>query len=149
MSVFNDGRGPALYVTGSFQNFNGVPARAIVRYDGHSFEPLGAGLVPGVRVSGLTPFHDPRGPALLITGLPSSTTAGAGNVSGGALWVGCPNCYNNCDTSSAAPKLNVNDFMCFINAYARRDPYANCNVDAVINIADFQCFMTKFATGCS
>lgn len=148
LDVFDDGRGPALYVTGSFQNFNGVPARGIVRYDGHSFEALGNGMTPGVRVLRLTPFPDPRGPAMLVIGLPSAASVGAGTVTGGALWVGCPNCYNNCDTSSATPKLNVNDFVCFLNAYARRDPYANCNVDAVINVADFICFMNKFAVGC-
>jgi hypothetical protein len=44
--------------------------------------------------------------------------------------------------------LTANDFMCFINRYATRDPYANCNVDNVINAADFQCFLAKYAQGC-
>ncbi len=148
LTVFDDGRGAALYMNGGFPNFQGVSAQNIVRYDGQTFEPLGAGVEydqtgPGL----LVPFNDSRGPALLVTGGPSMS-AGGGLVPGAAIWVGCPNCYNNCDLSSAAPKLNVNDFMCFLNAYARRDPYANCNVDAVINVADFICFMNKFAVGC-
>ena len=37
-----------------------------------------------------------------------------------AFW-GCPQpapCYPNCDQSTAAPVLNVNDFTCFLNAFA-------------------------------
>ena len=65
-----------------------------------------------------------------------------------ALWFACPNCYADCDFSEGPKRLNVNDFVCFINKYAALDPYANCNVDAAIDIADFSCFMAKFAQGC-
>jgi hypothetical protein len=77
------------------------------------------------------------------------TNAGGGVLQQqGVLWIGCPNCYANCDLSTRAPILNVNDFICFINRFAAKDPYANCTVDAGIDINDFVCFLNKFAAGC-
>jgi hypothetical protein len=63
---------------------------------------------------------------------------------------GCP-CYANCDRSSAAPILNVADFICFMNRYSTGDPWANCDgstAQPVLNVADFICFGNKFAAGC-
>jgi hypothetical protein len=60
-------------------------------------------------------------------------------------------CYANCDGSSAAPILNVNDFTCFMNHYAAANAYANCDgstVPPIVNVLDFVCFQTKFAVGC-
>jgi hypothetical protein len=60
-------------------------------------------------------------------------------------------CYANCDRSSAAPVLNVDDFTCFINAYASGDCYANCDGSTtapVLNVDDFTCFLNLFAQGC-
>jgi hypothetical protein len=60
-------------------------------------------------------------------------------------------CYGNCDGSLAQPKLNVADYVCFMNAYAAGDPYANCDGSSsapVLNVADYICFMNKFAAGC-
>jgi hypothetical protein len=146
MEAFDDGRGMALYIGGSFQSFSGVPARNIVRWNGTNFEPLGAGTVG--EVSEVHALLDQRGPALhLSSGI--MTGAGAGTLQQqGVLWIGCPNCYANCDSSTRAPVLNVADFICFINKYAAKDPYANCTVDAAIDINDFTCFLNKFAAGC-
>ena len=61
-------------------------------------------------------------------------------------------CYPNCDHSTAAPILNVNDFTCFLNKFTAGDPYANCDGSTaapVLNINDFICFLNKFAAGCS
>lgn len=61
-------------------------------------------------------------------------------------------CYPNCDGSTVAPALNINDFSCFINALAVADPWANCDGSTAapsLNINDFQCFMNAFALGCS
>jgi hypothetical protein len=62
-------------------------------------------------------------------------------------------CYANCDGSSAAPKLNANDFQCFLNKFASGDEhYANCDGSTgnpVLNANDFQCFLNAFAIGCS
>ncbi len=61
-------------------------------------------------------------------------------------------CYANCDGSTTAPILNVNDFTCFLNSFAAGDPYANCDASTtppVLNILDFTCFLNKFAAGCT
>jgi probable HAF family extracellular repeat protein len=76
----------------------------------------------------------------------------AGNVEAWRVDLGAaPPCYANCDGSTAAPILNVNDFTCFMNRYAGGDPYANCDgstVVPVLNVNDFTCFMNKYAAGC-
>jgi hypothetical protein len=60
-------------------------------------------------------------------------------------------CYANCDASTAAPVLNVNDFLCFLNAFAQGDTYANCDHSTsapTLNVLDFSCFLNLFAAGC-
>jgi hypothetical protein len=60
-------------------------------------------------------------------------------------------CYANCDGSTTAPVLNVNDFICFQTKYAAGDSYANCDNSTtapVLNVNDFICFQQKFAAGC-
>ena len=60
-------------------------------------------------------------------------------------------CYPNCDHSTAAPCLNVGDFVCFLNEFASGDDYANCDhstIPPVLNIGDFNCFINSFAAGC-
>ncbi|MBL9030777.1 MAG: hypothetical protein JNM80_03610 [Phycisphaerae bacterium] len=62
-----------------------------------------------------------------------------------------PACYANCDGSTAAPVLNVNDFVCFNNLYAAANPAANCDQSTtppVLNVNDFVCFLNRFAAGC-
>jgi hypothetical protein len=61
-------------------------------------------------------------------------------------------CYANCDGSTTAPVLNVNDFVCFQAMFAQGDPRANCDdstVAPILNVSDFICFQQKFAAGCS
>ena len=60
-------------------------------------------------------------------------------------------CYANCDGSTTAPVLNVNDFICFQQKFAAGDPVANCDRSTaapVLNVNDFICFQQKFAAGC-
>ena len=60
-------------------------------------------------------------------------------------------CYANCDSSTAAPVLNVSDFTCFLQKFAAADPYANCDGSTaapVLNVSDFTCFLQRFAAGC-
>jgi hypothetical protein len=69
-------------------------------------------------------------------------------------------CYANCDGSTAAPVLNVDDFTCFINEYASAQTlpheqqvtaYANCDGSTIapaLNVDDFTCFINEFAQGC-
>jgi hypothetical protein len=61
-------------------------------------------------------------------------------------------CYANCDGGTAAPFLNVNDYICFQGHFAAGDPYANCDgstLAPVLNVNDFVCFQGRFAAGCS
>lgn len=60
-------------------------------------------------------------------------------------------CYANCDQSTTAPALNVNDFICFQSAFAAGNLYANCDQSTtppVLNVNDFICFQASFAAGC-
>jgi murein tripeptide amidase MpaA len=60
-------------------------------------------------------------------------------------------CYPNCDGSTTAPILNVNDFTCFLQKFSTGDTYANCDGSTsapVLNVSDFTCFLQKFAAGC-
>jgi len=60
-------------------------------------------------------------------------------------------CYANCDGSTNAPVLNVNDFVCFQNLFAAGDTRANCDnstLPPVLNVNDFTCFLNAFAAGC-
>ena len=58
-------------------------------------------------------------------------------------------CVPNCDGSTVAPVLNINDFICFINAYVVRDPYANFEYfDNCLHVGDFIDFLNAYASGC-
>jgi len=62
-----------------------------------------------------------------------------------------PTCYANCDSSTLAPCLNVNDFICFNNLYATGGSAANCDgstISPVLNVNDFICFNNIYAAGC-
>jgi hypothetical protein len=66
--------------------------------------------------------------------------------------IGGASCYPNCDNSTTAPVLNVQDFSCFLNAFANGESYANCDNSTtapVLNVQDFSCFLNAFAAGCS
>ncbi|MEX2217549.1 MAG: galactose oxidase-like domain-containing protein [Phycisphaerales bacterium] len=65
--------------------------------------------------------------------------------------VASPACYANCDQSTTAPVLNVQDFGCFLARYAAGEAYANCDNSTtapVLNVQDFGCFLTRYAGGC-
>jgi hypothetical protein len=85
---------------------------------------------------GQEPFLGVVGPNLFITAEPSGVT---------------PTCYANCDASTVAPVLNVQDFACFLNSFAAGESYANCDNSTtapVLNVQDFSCFLNSFAAGC-
>lgn len=61
-------------------------------------------------------------------------------------------CRANCDESTSAPILNVNDFVCFLNRFSAGDPRANCDCSTstpALNVNDFTCFLNLYATGCT
>jgi hypothetical protein len=77
-----------------------------------------------------------------------------------AIRAATPVWYLNCDGSTQAPILNVDDFTCFINDFATASAlphgqqvthYANCDGSTtapVLNVDDFTCFINAFAAGC-
>lgn len=93
--------------------------------------------------------------------IPNSSWAGAFTDCGDPPHPVCSPCYANCDGSTSAPILNVEDFTCFINAFASAQGlpyeqqvvhYANCDESTavpVLNVEDFTCFINAFAAGCS
>lgn len=140
MEVFDDGRGPALFVAGVFNQAGGVPARNFARYDGTSWSAVGVGLGHGSSYGyKLKVFGD----SLVIGG--QFLNVGGGQSEGLARWVSCRACYPDCDENG---RLDTNDFLCFLAKHAALDPYANCTVDATIDASDFVCFMNKYAAGC-
>ncbi|MBL9030507.1 MAG: hypothetical protein JNM80_02200 [Phycisphaerae bacterium] len=148
LAVFDDGRGPALFAAGEFEDAGGAPASNIARWDGQAWSALGAGVDGAVQA--LVPFDDGSGPRLLVGGW--FTRAGGAPSAFLAAWAGCPaTCYANCDASTAPPVLNVADFVCFLNHFAAEDSRANCDASTappVLNVADFVCFLNAFAAGC-
>lgn len=92
--VFDDGSGPALYLAGSFRFAGLATAEAIVRWNGGTFTPLGAGLGPVLAGStvalgaaaALAVFNDGTGPALYAAG--SFTQAGGIPANRVARWNG-------------------------------------------------------------
>ncbi len=85
----------------------------------------------------------------------AGTLTGLGYEIEGGFWsapTASAACYANCDGSTIAPILNINDFNCFLNKFASSDPYANCDASTsqpILNINDFQCFVNRFAVGCT
>jgi hypothetical protein len=66
--------------------------------------------------------------------------------------IGGGGCYANCDASTLAPCLNVNDFLCFNNLYAAGSSSANCDqstLTPILNVNDFLCFNNRYAAGCT
>ncbi|MBX3377038.1 MAG: hypothetical protein KF678_08550 [Phycisphaeraceae bacterium] len=149
--VFNDGRGPAVFMTGSFPDINGIPTKNIARWDGHGWEAVPGGLNYGIshaQENSMVVMNTRRGPTMIVVG------RGIGGAAGGyspraVQYIGCPNCYADCDLNPGSPKLTANDFLCFLSKFTRKDPYANCDLNASFDAADFQCFLNKFAAGCS
>jgi hypothetical protein len=100
----------------------------------------------------------PTGPggANPVDGWINTPTASAGpyqlTLAGAEFVESAPSgCYPNCDESTTAPVLNVQDFTCFLQRYAAGDSYANCDnstVAPVLNVQDFTCFLQSYAAGC-
>lgn len=149
--VFNDGRGPAVFMTGSFPDINGIPTKNIARWDGHGWEAVPGGLNYGVNhteENSMVVMNTRRGPTMIVVG--QFIGGAAGGYSPRAVqYIGCPNCYADCDLNPGSPRLTANDFLCFLSTFTRKDPYANCDLNTTFDAADFQCFLNRFAAGCN
>jgi outer membrane protein assembly factor BamB len=88
-----------------------------------------------------------------VAGLGSTPAVAGGSLYtvGAAGLYALAGCYANCDGSTQAPLLNVNDFVCFQSRFASADPWANCDGSTqppILNVNDFVCFQSRFAGGC-
>jgi len=149
LQVFDpDGPGPLpplLIAGGAFTQAGSTPASGIAAWNGTSWSALGPGT--DGRVRALAVWNN----QLVVAG--EFYTAG-GLVSPGLAFWGCPQqptCYANCDQSTVSPILNINDFVCFLQAFAALNPWANCDASLTppaLNVDDFVCFIQRYAAGC-
>ena len=136
-----------LLVGGRFQSAGGSPANYIARWNGTAWNNLGSA---GIGGSGNPDVRALTVHAGLLTMGGDFTTANGAGALRWARW-GCQACYPNCDSSTVAPVLNVNDFICFQSKFAAGDTYANCDGSTtapILNVNDFICFQASFAAGC-
>lgn len=129
-----------------------------IRHSGHQ--------TPGTPRLFVDSLPNPFGPVTECMGASSQTaTVGAPDQSLPFIfrfrWINPSICYANCDHSTSTPFLNVNDFVCYLNAFAtgyamapaqQAACWANCDgssVPPILNIVDFVCFNNKFAVGCT
>lgn len=56
---------------------------------------------------------------------------------------------NSCDADLTGDgKLDVQDFLLFLNAWAARDPLADWNADGVVDTRDFTAYLNEWVAGC-
>ena len=144
MAVYNN----ELYVGGQFSTAGGPSSTAlnIARWNGSFWSALSPDGVSGGNPVGVNSLYVWNN-QLFVGGAFDSA---GGTVSRMVARWGCP-CYANCDNSTIAPVLNVNDYVCFLSSFVAGSPYANCDASTtspVLNILDYTCFMSKFASGC-
>jgi hypothetical protein len=162
MTVLDEGNGPTLYA-GSAGATGGGTMGYFLRLNEATNMWESAGVAFNNTIFGVYRHQD----RLFLAG---SFTTFDGAQPGGIQDVGriiersiCPAgepCYANCDGSTVAPILNVEDFTCFINKFSegvmlpheqQLTHYANCDQSTaapVLNVEDFTCFINKFAAGC-
>jgi trimeric autotransporter adhesin len=141
-------RNNELIVAGAFTLASNQSVRHIARWNGSTWLPLGGGVgfEGAVVEDSVVALGEYKGE--LLAGGWFTTVDGRPN----AFWAhwGC-GCYANCDRSTSAPVLNVQDFTCFLQRYAAGDAYANCDGSAtppVLSVSDFTCFLQRYAAGC-
>jgi hypothetical protein len=161
LAVFDpDGAGPMpelLIAGGGFTVAGGLSAVGIAAWDGMSWQALGPGVDGAIEALEVYDNQLYLGGRFYHAG---------GMVSPGLARWGCPQpppppaCYANCDQSTSAPVLNVDDFMCFINEFGagislphsqQVEHYANCDGSTIapaLNVDDFMCFINRFGAGC-
>lgn len=152
LATLDDGNGEALYALGEINSVSGTPVLHIARWKDFVWTDLSAGgLGPPNAVAYCSAIFGGQGGAQQLVVGGSFTLAGGLSSFDFAELTGCPICYANCDHSTMPPRLNVGDFVCFINAFARGSAYANCDESTVppaLNVNDFACFINRFASGC-
>jgi trimeric autotransporter adhesin len=149
-----------LYAGGTFVQSGTAPIYRVARWNGTSWVRLttaGPAGAPGGLDGPVYTLASHNG-MLNIGGEFNASTDG--HAAPNWIRYTCTPCYANCDGSTTAPILNVEDFTCFINRFAEGSTlptsqqithYANCDGSftfPVLNVEDFTCFINKFAFGC-
>lgn len=108
LEVFDDGRGPALYVGGWYDTAGGITCNSIAKWDGEQWSPLGTGLggYPYF-CEALGVFDDGTGPALFVGG--AFFSAGGSPARSIAKWDGKQWSALGTGVNSIATSLNVFD----------------------------------------
>jgi hypothetical protein len=118
-------------------------------WDGQRWTALALGPIPGRTSATMT--YDSSAGQLLVFGGRGPNPPSWFSILDDTWSLGCA-CYGNCDRSTTAPILDVNDFACFMSRFVGGHPYANCDgsvASPVLNSLDFMCFLNRFAAGCS
>jgi trimeric autotransporter adhesin len=157
IASFDDGAGAKLYIGGTAM----PQINYLARWESQQWMIVDGGITgPGLGSNFPSVFGlGVAGGRLYVGG--SFTEVNGMAANGLAARTPCtPVCYANCDGSTTAPILNVEDFTCFINEFAaaiqlpheqQLTHYANCDESTtapVLNVEDFTCFINKFAQGC-
>jgi trimeric autotransporter adhesin len=149
-----------LYLGGSFHGVNNMAMRNIARWNGSGWQGVEGEQLAAASVRAIMDWDDSTGPAVFAGGILNTVIGSARFVARYHLCNLFDPCYANCDGSSAAPILNVGDFLCYISEFAAAtslphvqqvDHYANCDASTTapaLNVDDFTCFMNQFAAGC-
>ncbi|TVQ82933.1 MAG: hypothetical protein EA380_00265 [Phycisphaeraceae bacterium] len=157
MAVFDDGSGPSLYISASFENAEGVPANSIVRWDGQNFSPLGRGFENMYYIncwgSAMKVHDDGSGPALFVGGtFTSAGGAGAGLI---AKWQGCapdlvPNCPGDINGDGF---VNLDDFAILATNFGAgpgaTPAQGDLNQDGFVDLDDFIILAAHFGANCT
>lgn len=165
MTRFDDGSGPALIAGGSFAFAGSTPANCVAKWNGQSWQPLGAGMPAGSAVYALQVHNDWNSPALYAGGLFSFAGGAPANFI--AKWDGATWNILHTGTNGAVRSLAVhNEGMglgpqlyaggVFTSAGGLPANYVarwNCppclpdiNADRVLDFFDVQAFLQAFAT---
>ncbi len=144
--VFDDGSGPALYISGGISEASGKPMCNIAKWDGTEWHNPGGGLncsgnQGAFAILGLPP-DSPFGASMFVGG--SFSQAGGQPTNFIAEYKGCfcTADWNNDET------VNTQDFIAFLNDWAAQTPRADINNDGTINTLDFIAFLNQWAEGC-
>lgn len=142
MTVFDDGRGEAIYAAGSFSRATGEPTRTqLVRYGASGYEVVAEDFALSYNLRAMVPMGTGRDRAIFFLGnLSTFNGQPAGNIVRLDL---CPGCPADWDQNGV---LNTNDFFRFVEALL--SGYADLNRDGVTNTQDYFDFLTSFFQGC-
>jgi len=172
MAAYDDGSGPALYVSGYFLTAGGAPAQSLARWNGSAWSTNFGATFNEDDATAMQVFDDGSGPALFLAGA-SASNAGVLRY-GIAKWNGVSWSYPSTnpdlfyqglalavyDSGSGSGLYDGGRFSSIGGISANRiarygRPMCPANCDGTFNAVgcpslsanDFQCFLNRFAAG--